>query len=250
MRGSGKKSVYGVNFVAFLLVGLAAVLLFRTAPMVLKPNQNPVGAILPSENNAVEVKANPEFNLEPVALKNKILTPEEIEKLAEEWRATTLTGLVDTSISPQLNTPSVRPSQGCQVNRILDRLAERSVTDETEIFEALKMELTNTDCSPCLTKQKMIARLYESAQKKFNWTETEDVTAQETALIENGLLPKGVSLFSDRTCVFHRDYGYAPDFLASPSPLFARQNTAIGGVNQANLSVLGSIYEMSLSPSF
>jgi hypothetical protein len=50
--------------------------------------------------------------------------------------------------------------------------------------------------------------------------------------------------------VFHRDYGYAPDFLASASPLFATQNTAIGTINQANLSVLGSVYETPLSPSF
>lgn len=250
MWGPGKKSVYGVNFVAFLLVGFAAVVLFRMAPTLLEPNQKQVAAVPPSENNGVEVKASTETDLEPVTLKNKVLTAAEIEKLAEEWRVTSMTGLVDTTPSLQANTPSVHPSQGCQVNRILDRLAEHHVTDETEIFDALKMELTNTDCSPCLTKQKMIARLYESAHKKFNWTETEDVVTQEMALIENGLLPKEVSLFSDRTCVFHRDYGYAPDFLASPSPLFARQNTAIGRVNQADLSVLGSIYEMSLSPSF
>lgn len=264
MWGLGKKARNWVNLATFLFVGLAAVILFRAVPESV-PEETPEETIVtlsPVDNKTkpastpqlISQSPKAELGLEPVKLKNTVLTLKEIEKLAQGWSSTSIMGLTDIAnskiTSPQIDSSSAPPSQGCQVNRILDRLTERNVTSETEIFDALKMELTNTDCSPCLTKQKMIARLYEAAQQKFKWTETEDVAVQETALIENGLLPKEVSLFSDRTCVFHRDYGYAPDLLASASPLFATQNTAIGAINQADLSVLGSVYETPLSPSF
>lgn len=258
MWGSGKKSRDWINLVAFLLVSSAAVALYRAVP-VITANQKDTTPVLfqPSNNETKLVLATQSIShkqgLEPVKLKNEPMTLEEVEKLAQEWSTTAIIGFPDTSdpqTKPLQTNNNSQPTQGCQVNRIIDRLAEQNVKDENEIFNSLKTELNNADCSPCLTKQKMISRLYGAAQQKFNWTETEDVAAQETALIENGLLPKEVSLFSDRTCVFHRDYGYAPDLLASASPLFAAQNTSIGAINQANLSVLGSVYETPLSPSF